>query len=127
MNKHLFSPHLLHISICCTGTLSINSMFYISVKRVSSFTLNDEILNAHNYYQDNEDNSSIWWACNGWRFGNDSDKGRCKKGYQLEFEDGDISDKCIVGIDDGESKGKYGAVNQQYPNYSLECQEDQGK
>ena len=77
------------------------------------------------YYKDPKTNNIIWQGCNQWRISNDTDhKGQCSKGELLNFIDGDINQKCIIGLD-GDSKGKYGT--EVYSGYSVKCKNDQCK
>ena len=77
------------------------------------------------YYKDPKTNNIIWQGCNHWRISNNTDqKGQCSKSELLNFNDGDINPKCIIGLD-GDSKGNYGI--EVYSGYSVNCKNNQRK
>ena len=78
------------------------------------------------YYENAETNNIIWrGTCNEWRISNDSNhNGKCDKGEPLNFNEGEITQNCIIGLD-GESGGKYGS--EVLSGFTVECKKDQSK
>ena len=112
----------------CIGSYKFNLFFPNIITDFKEFigTYEKKDVNGIVSYEDTGGNNTIWHEnCNEWRISSDANhKGQCDKGYPLNFNEGDITQKCIIGSD-GESEGNYGS--EVLSGYAVVCTEDQSK